>query len=100
MSASWFAGTSISNGLIKVRQMADPNFVQQNDSPPVVLNSLAWTLHMGVSSNIRYQMLNGLDMVPPTPCSHTLVTHNSCILYHNVITLLRVHLFVAVYPAL
>lgn len=57
------AGTSISNGLITVRQMADPNFVSQNESPNIVLNSLAWTLHMGVSSNVRYQMLNGLDMV-------------------------------------
>jgi hypothetical protein len=59
------AGTSISNGLIKVRQMTDPNFVLQNETPDVLLNSLAWTLHMGVSSNVRYQMLNGLDMVRP-----------------------------------
>ena len=47
--------------------MADPNFVQQNETPNVVLNSLAWTLHMGVSSNVRYQMLNGLDMVRLPP---------------------------------
>ena len=63
-------GTSISNGLITVRKMADPNFVQQNETPNIVLNSLAWTLHMGVSSNVRYQMLNGLDMVRPRPGPH------------------------------
>eukprot|EP00892_Ulva_mutabilis_P006175 jgi/Ulvmu1/392/UM001_0399.1 len=57
------AGTCISNGLIGVRKMADPQYVSQNETPDVFLNSLAWTLHMGASSNIRYQMLNGMDMV-------------------------------------
>lgn len=63
------AGTCISNGLIGVRKIADPNYVSQNEAPDVFLNSLAWTLHMGASSNIRYQMLNGMDMVCPTPPS-------------------------------
>jgi uncharacterized membrane-anchored protein YitT (DUF2179 family) len=58
-------GTVISNGLIKVRQALDPDFKLQNETPNVLLNSLAWTMHMGISSNIRYQALNGLDMVRP-----------------------------------
>jgi hypothetical protein len=29
----------------------------------VVGNASCWALHMGLSSNLRYQMLNGLDMV-------------------------------------
>jgi hypothetical protein len=29
----------------------------------VLLNSTAWGMHMGLSSNIRYQALYGIDMV-------------------------------------
>lgn len=65
------AGTCISNGLIGVRKLADPKYVTQNESPDVFLNSLAWTIHMGASSNIRYQILNGMDMVRyPTLPTH------------------------------
>lgn len=55
-------GTAMSNGLIALRKATDPSFVTQNESPNILLNAGAWTLHMGVSSNTRYQMLNGLDM--------------------------------------
>ena len=61
--AAGLAGTCISNGLIAVRKRCDPQFVSQNESPNVLLNSMAWTVHMGISSNIRYQLLNGFDMV-------------------------------------
>lgn len=57
------AGTCVSNGLIGVRKLADPSYKSMNEAPDVFLNSLAWTVHMGASSNIRYQMLNGMDMV-------------------------------------
>ena len=56
-------GTVISNSLIALRKATDPNFVQQNESPNVLANAGCWALHMGVSSNARYQVLNGLDMV-------------------------------------
>lgn len=56
-------GTAISNGLIIARKKLDPEFVQQNESPNVIANASCWALHMGISSNIRYQMLNGLDML-------------------------------------
>ena len=56
-------GTAISNGLISLRKATDPNFVQQNESPNVLANAGCWALHMGLSSNARYQMLNGMDMV-------------------------------------
>ena len=56
-------GTCISNGLIALRKATDPNFVQQNESPNVLANAGCWALHMGVSSNARYQMLNGMDMI-------------------------------------
>jgi hypothetical protein len=56
-------GTLLSNSLIKVRQMLDPDFKLQNYAPNVLLNSAAWGMHMGLSSNIRYQALYGVDMV-------------------------------------
>lgn len=61
--AAGLAGTLLSNGLIQVRQKLDPNFELQNETPNVLLNSAAWTMHMGISSNVRYQALYGLDMV-------------------------------------
>ena len=47
-------------------QMADPKFKPQNELPPVIPNAGCWALHMSVSSNLRYQTLNGLDMVVAT----------------------------------
>ncbi|GMH26389.1 hypothetical protein Nepgr_028232 [Nepenthes gracilis] len=68
--AAGLLGTAISNELIKLRKKVDPDFVTANKPPPTVLNSLTWALHMGVSSNLRYQTLNGIEFllakaVPP-----------------------------------
>lgn len=35
----------------------------QNEAPSIVGNASCWAMHMGLSSNFRYQALNGLDMV-------------------------------------
>lgn len=64
--AAGLAGTAISNGLLALRCKLDPNHVSQNEPPNVVANAGCWALHMGLSSNLRYQILNGFDMV----CSH------------------------------
>ncbi|XP_019702168.2 protein RETICULATA-RELATED 3, chloroplastic-like [Elaeis guineensis] len=61
--AAGLAGTAISNGLIALRKKMDPAFQTPNKPPPTVLNALTWALHMGVSSNFRYQTLNGLEFV-------------------------------------
>ena len=58
-------GTAISNALLVLRQKLDPNFKSQNQAPNVPLNAATWAAHMGISSNVRYQILNGLDMVCP-----------------------------------
>lgn len=58
-------GTAISNGLLLLRQKLDPKFKSQNEAPNVPLNAATWAAHMGISSNVRYQILNGLDMVSP-----------------------------------
>lgn len=61
--AAGLAGTAISNGLIALRKMLDPEFQTPNKPPPTVLNATTWALHMGLSSNFRYQTLNGLEFV-------------------------------------
>lgn len=54
-------GTALSNLLLSIRKKMDPKFEIQNEAPPMVLNALTWAGHMGLSSNLRYQTLNGLE---------------------------------------
>lgn len=56
-------GTGISNALLTLRKSFDPNFTLQNETPNIFFNSATWACHMGVSSNMRYQILYGLDTV-------------------------------------
>ncbi|KAJ4964969.1 hypothetical protein NE237_016818 [Protea cynaroides] len=37
----------------------DPSFEPPNKAPPTLLNAFTWGLHMGLSSNFRFQTLNG-----------------------------------------
>lgn len=57
------AGTAISTLLLEVRKSLQPDFILQNKPPPPLLNAATWAIHMGLSSNFRYQCLNGLDQV-------------------------------------
>jgi hypothetical protein len=59
--AAGLVGTALSNILLSSRKKLDPNFVPQNKPPPTILNAATWALHMGLSCNIRYQTLNGLE---------------------------------------
>ncbi|CAA7406133.1 unnamed protein product [Spirodela intermedia] len=61
--AAGLTGTAISNGLISLRKRMDPTFETPNKPPPTLLNSLTWAAHMGVSSNLRYQSLNGIEFL-------------------------------------
>ncbi|KAK6914732.1 Protein RETICULATA-related [Dillenia turbinata] len=61
--AAGLVGTAISNSLIKIRKKMDPNFETPNKPPPTLLNALTWALHMGLSSNFRYQTLNGIEFL-------------------------------------
>ncbi|CAH2054498.1 unnamed protein product [Thlaspi arvense] len=61
--AAGLVGTAISNGLIMLRKKMDPTFETPNKPPPTVLNSLTWATHMGVSANVRYQTLNGVEFL-------------------------------------
>ncbi|XP_022761368.1 protein RETICULATA-RELATED 3, chloroplastic-like [Durio zibethinus] len=61
--AAGLVGTAISNGLIKMRKKMDPSFETPNKPPPTLLNAFTWAIHMGVSSNLRYQTLNGVEFL-------------------------------------
>ncbi|KAG9451418.1 hypothetical protein H6P81_011383 [Aristolochia fimbriata] len=61
--AAGLVGTALSNGLIKMRKKMDPEFETPNKPPPTLLNALTWAVHMGVSSNLRYQTLNGVEFL-------------------------------------
>ncbi|RAL39215.1 hypothetical protein DM860_002748 [Cuscuta australis] len=54
-------GTAVSNGLIGIRQKTEPGFEAPNRQPPTVLNAATWAAHMALSSNLRYQALNGIE---------------------------------------
>jgi protein quaking len=59
--AAGLVGTALSNTLISIRKKMDPNFETPNKPPPTLLNASTWALHMGLSSNFRYQTLNGIE---------------------------------------
>lgn len=59
--AAGLVGTALSNTLISIRKKMDPNFETPNKAPPTLLNASTWALHMGLSSNFRYQTLNGIE---------------------------------------
>ncbi|XP_062073093.1 protein RETICULATA-RELATED 3, chloroplastic [Humulus lupulus] len=61
--AAGLVGTALSNGLIKMRKNMDPTFETPNKAPPTLLNAMTWAIHMGISSNLRYQTLNGIEFV-------------------------------------
>lgn len=54
-------GTAISNGLVKMRKKMDASFEPPNKPPPTILNAATWAIQMGISSNLRYQALNGIE---------------------------------------
>ncbi|KAF7143795.1 hypothetical protein RHSIM_Rhsim05G0233200 [Rhododendron simsii] len=61
--AAGLVGTALSNGLIKLRKKMDPEFETPNKAPPTILNAGTWAIHMGLSSNLRYQTLNGVEFL-------------------------------------
>ena len=78
------AGTAVSNGLIAIRKALDPKFESQNALPNVLLNASCWGAHMGVSSNIRYQLINGLEMVGG-PAAAPVLTRQGCLSHSNLL---------------
>ncbi len=53
------AGVGVTNTLLGVRQMLDPNFTPANAPQNVVGTSAAYGVYMSISSNLRYQVGSG-----------------------------------------
>ncbi|KAL1804565.1 hypothetical protein DCAR_0830355 [Daucus carota subsp. sativus] len=56
-------GTALSNGLLALRKNMDPTFETPNEAPRTMLNALTWAAQVGLSANLRYQTLNGVEYV-------------------------------------
>ncbi|CAM6090409.1 unnamed protein product [Calypogeia fissa] len=52
-------GTGISSPLINARKKMDPNFVSQNATPLILLNSATWAAHVGLSNNLGTKLSMG-----------------------------------------
>ncbi|KAH7299557.1 hypothetical protein KP509_24G018000 [Ceratopteris richardii] len=65
-------GTAISNVLVGMRKKMDPTNEVQVKAPPTVLNAATWAIHMGLSSNLRYQAVNGLEFAMANALSPSL----------------------------
>jgi len=61
-------GTSVAFALIKIRQLLDPANNADKPLPNVIANSFGWASFMFVSTNPRYQLVNGLERVISGMC--------------------------------
>lgn len=55
-------GTILVYGMIKGRQMIQPDYVPKRSMPEVVPNSLGWGLFLATSSNFRFQVVEGMEI--------------------------------------
>ncbi|KAJ6833772.1 putative protein RETICULATA-RELATED 3, chloroplastic [Iris pallida] len=64
---SGLVGTTLSNTLVAIKNNSKDEQVnkekKKKGGPPTVLNAATWAVHMGLSSNLRYQTLNGVEFV-------------------------------------
>lgn len=54
-------GGALSNGLVSLRRLGNPNYESSTPVPSIPVSALGYGAFMGVSSNLRYQLLAGLD---------------------------------------
>jgi hypothetical protein len=59
--ACGIVGTAITYGLLGIRQTFDPAYKPVRPMPPVVPNSIGWGAFMALSSNPRFQLVEGLE---------------------------------------
>ncbi|GJQ15673.1 hypothetical protein GpartN1_g7464.t1 [Galdieria partita] len=54
-------GHGITTGLVEIRRRKNPARMSDVHLAPVLSNSTQWGLFMGISSNSRYQLVNGIE---------------------------------------
>lgn len=59
--AAGIVGTAITYGLISARQWIDPSYSPKRALPDVIPNSAAWGAFMSLSSNTRFQIVEGME---------------------------------------
>ncbi|GAQ90770.1 hypothetical protein KFL_006820080 [Klebsormidium nitens] len=57
------AGTALVHALTAAREQVDPAYVPPATTNPIGKSMLLWTAYLGLSSNTRYQLVNGLEQV-------------------------------------
>ena len=68
-SAQYFAigvacglvGTALTYGMLEARRLFDPAYQPLRPQPPVLPNSIGWGAFMALSSNPRFQLVEGLE---------------------------------------
>ncbi|KAK4529484.1 hypothetical protein CCYA_CCYA01G0341 [Cyanidiococcus yangmingshanensis] len=70
--ACGIVGTAITYGLLGVRRTFDPAYKPARPMPPVVPNSVGWGAFMALSSNPRFQLVEGLERL-----SHMLLANHA-----------------------
>lgn len=59
--AAGIVGTAITYGLIETRKRVDKTYQPERPMPAVIPNALAWGAFMALSSNTRFQMVEGIE---------------------------------------
>lgn len=60
--AAGVVGTAITYALLEGRKALDPSYKPLRPLPAVLPNSLGWGVFMGVSSNTRFQVVEGIEL--------------------------------------
>lgn len=60
--AGGVVGTAITYALLEARKRIDKNYSPFRPMPPVIPNSAGWAAFMALSSNTRFQLVEGLEM--------------------------------------
>jgi len=81
--ASGVVGTAITYGLLHLRKAMDAHYTPVRPMPPVLPNSIGWGAFMALSSNPRFQLVEGLERL-----SHMLFA-NHAVLNRSLIVSLR-----------
>jgi Protein RETICULATA-related len=58
-----YVGSSAVNRMTDLREMTDESFVPPTEAPSAVLTGLGWLYFMGISSNVRYNLIAAAEQL-------------------------------------
>ncbi|KAG9136280.1 hypothetical protein Leryth_003861 [Lithospermum erythrorhizon] len=80
-TASSLVGTSVTNAVINARKVVDKAAGEEVENVPILATSAAYGVYMGISSNLRYQILAGVieqRILEPVLHQHKLILSALC----------------------